>query len=348
MLIAINLMAIAALVAAYFAPFVNPREMWVPAIFGLAYPYILLINLIFIVWWIVNKSRMVIFSIIAILAGYSSLYTLFRIKPRKSEDKGIVVCSYNVKDFAGIDNKSDKKWNEIMIQDYLREQNPDIVCLQEIDSASITGFCPFPYKITPESCSYYSTRVDKTGNLIIFSRFPVIGEGKITFKDTPNMIVFADLKINNDTVRVYNCHLQSYQLHFSELMTTDLAKFHLFWSRVKTTIKKRAKQIDLFEKHIQGSPFPVIIIGDFNDSPVSHSYKKIMDDLNMTDSFLESGTGLCNTFKEWLFSFRVDYILHDQLFESYDFKVDRLNYSDHNPVICKLIKKDHIFTKDDE
>ena len=341
-------MAVAALCIAYLAPLTDPRERWGPAVLGLAYPYLLLVNVVFIGWWILQKSRMMIFSIVAILAGFQSLYSLFRFCPGKSDNKGIVICSYNVKDFEGIGENTDKRWNRIAIQDYLRKQNPDIVCLQEIDSGSIAGFNPFPYHATiPATDDSYSTKIDKNSNLIIFSRFPIAGEGKITFQDTPNMIVFADLVINKDTFRLYNCHMQSYQLKFSGVVTTDPGRFRSFWWRVKTSIKERARQIDLFEKQIRHSPFPVIIAGDFNDPPVSRSYKKMKNSLKMTDAFSESGQGFCHTYKEALFSFRVDYIFHDELFNGYNFKVDRVNYSDHYPVVCKLIKTDHLVAADD-
>ena len=43
----LNILGAAALMLAYLAPVVNPAKVVLPALFGLAYPYLLIMNLIF-------------------------------------------------------------------------------------------------------------------------------------------------------------------------------------------------------------------------------------------------------------------------------------------------------------
>ena len=61
----------------------------------------------------------------------------------------------------------------------------------------------------------------------------------------------------------------------------------------------------------QQSPYPVIVAGDFNDTPVSYAYRKIRKGLN--DSFVNSGYGAGFTYKGNYPPNRIDYILYDTL-----------------------------------
>jgi endonuclease/exonuclease/phosphatase family metal-dependent hydrolase len=77
-----------------------------------------------------------------------------------------------------------------------------------------------------------------------------------------------------------------------------------------------------------------MICGDFNDTPWSYTYHTVID--NLEDSFVESGFGLSNTYNGKLPSFRIDYILHSKQYTSYNYKRDRVPYSDHFPISCYL------------
>ena len=290
---------------------------------------------------------MVFLSLFLIMSGYNYLYSYIRIKSKTSDQKGITICSYNVKNFAGPDNKTDRRWNQVIIQKFLKDQNQDVVCLQEIDSFSIKGFNPFHVSPTSPDSTFYSTIARKNGNLIIFSKYPIVGRGDIYFKNTPNMIIFADLKIKKDTFRIYNCHLQSYQFPAASInalnstsmedQNQNLRDARFLGSRIKRTLIERTKQVERLKDHIGHSPYPVIVCGDFNDTPVSYTYRMIKRDLK--DAFVESGIGTGNTFKGRLLSFRIDYILHSSEVAAYNFQVGKVKYSDHNPVSCTLVRK---------
>ena len=64
--------------------------------------------------------------------------------------------------------------------------------------------------------------------------------------------------------------------------------------RLKYAFQKRAQQADQVSRHIQASPYPVIVCGDFNDTPVSYSYRTIRKDLQ--DAYTGSGRGIGNTY----------------------------------------------------
>jgi len=98
----------------------------------------------------------------------------------------------------------------------------------------------------------------------------------------------------------------------------------------------RGQQADIVKKHINSSPFPVILCGDLNDTPSSYAYRKITSGL--TDAFVESGRGFAVTYAGESFpSFRIDYIFHDEVFESRRFTRHKISYSDHYPISCTLV-----------
>ena len=102
--------------------------------------------------------------------------------------------------------------------------------------------------------------------------------------------------------------------------------------RLKYAFRKRAHQADVLSDHIHTSPYPVIVCGDFNDTPVSYTYHKIRGDL--VDAFIESGRGIGNTYSGMFPSYRIDYILHSRNLRSGGFETVRVDYSDHFPVSC--------------
>ena len=79
-------------------------------------------------------------------------------------------------------------------------------------------------------------------------------------------------------------------------------------SRLKTAFTMRAEQAQIIANYIKDSPHPVIVMGDFNDTPQSYAYRKIKKGLN--DSFRKSGRGFGNTYAGELPSFRIDYIMY--------------------------------------
>jgi endonuclease/exonuclease/phosphatase (EEP) superfamily protein YafD len=105
-------------------------------------------------------------------------------------------------------------------------------------------------------------------------------------------------------------------------------------SRLKTAFALRAEQAKVIANYISDSPYMVIVMGDFNDTPQSYAYRKIRR--GNTDAFRKAGRGFGNTYRGELPSFRIDYIMHDEALVPYDFKRIKIDYSDHFPIITWL------------
>ena len=342
--IAINIPVAACLLFSYTAVYFNPANFLVPAFLGLAYPYIFLVNILFVLYWFIFNAKYSLISVVAILAGFGILSNYVQLKGNKTEVPGINICSYNVKYFVGKGVSPTIKSVDA-IADFLEEGKFDIICLQE---ASITSknFRMNAIKNRLGNINHMQpVYASWKGGPVTYTRYPVIGMGEIRYEKSNNMVLYTDLIIQKDTFRVYNCHLQSYRLKPHELNSLDSIRFSNnpknytdvknVGSKLKQAFIQRSKQALMLREHINRSPYPVIVCGDFNDTPVSFAYHTVKDGL--LDAFVESGQGIGNTYNGRLPSFRIDYILHDPAFSSFNFETGKIKFSDHFPVYCKLL-----------
>lgn len=338
-----NLVAVFAIGVASLSVYISPTESWIPALFGMAYPYLLILNVVFIILWIFIKPIFTLFSLLTILAGYNHIGNYLQFSGKKTLEKGVRVTSYNVRYFMG-NTKFPNKENADHITDFLRQNNADIICLQEVRFNKRHVFDIRNTRL-PQVSHMQLAHNSYAGGPLTMTRFPITYMGEIRFKNSGNMIIYTDILMNADTIRVYNCHLQSYGLQEKEINTIDSIQFdnhqktkekiYELSLKFKDALIKRAEQAAALREHINGSPYPVIVCGDFNDTPISFTYRTVKG--NLEDSFTESGKGTANTYNGKLPSFRIDYILYSPIFTSYNFEVSALNHSDHFPVSCVLL-----------
>jgi endonuclease/exonuclease/phosphatase family metal-dependent hydrolase len=96
----------------------------------------------------------------------------------------------------------------------------------------------------------------------------------------------------------------------------------------------RAKQARTVAEHIKKCPYPIIVCGDFNDTPLSYTYQILSEQLN--DAFSEAGFGISNTYNGFLPLFRIDYVLHSERFKAISYQSEKVAMSDHFPVVAIL------------
>jgi endonuclease/exonuclease/phosphatase family metal-dependent hydrolase len=173
-----------------------------------------------------------------------------------------------------------------------------------------------------------------------------VRKGEIIHPGSSSLSIYTDILIQKDTFRVFNIHLQSFRLKemersfVEELIDPEdkqtLNEIRSLSVSLKKGFVQRALQSQVVEDYINRSPFPVIVIGDFNDTPVSYSYRKIRKGLN--DSFVKSGYGAGFTYSGNYPPNRIDYILYDNRLVSTNFEIMKVKYSDHYPIIAYLKK----------
>ncbi len=244
--------------------------------------------------------------------------------------------------------------NQSKITDFVIQQHASIICMQEMlyDKKDFAVFskqlankfgCPYIY----HSNYYEESAKKRLDGIVTFSKYPILHTGTLTFEDK-TFALFTDLLVDKDTIRLYNIHLASIhfqrnEYNFIQDVTSrqEQQEFSENSKRVITKLKKafikRGNQSGILEKHIETSPYPVIICGDFNDTPSSYAYHVLSK--GRKDSFVESGRGFGITYAGENFpAFRIDFILHDKNFETYNFTKYKVSLSDHYPISCNLIR----------
>ncbi|MDX2443870.1 MAG: endonuclease/exonuclease/phosphatase family protein [Bacteroidales bacterium] len=361
--IGITFLLITGLLFSYLSVSISPEKVWVLAFFGLIYPYLLFANLLSFLYWSIKKKRLAILVLFVILLGWNHLNNYVRISRKNSKEISNIVIvqenknqsatsvlSYNVRLFD-LYNKDNKNKSVDEFFNFMNGEDFDIICLQEVLITDMFGLSvsDIKKKLNKTKNSYVIFTGGKESRhkygIAVFTKYPIINKGEISFKNTSNLSIFIDILIAGDTVRVYNNHLQSFRLgsdnfrFLTELEGTiedpPMQEMRDITSRMKHAYIKRAGQAKQLSAHIHSSPYPVIVCGDFNDTPVSFTYHTIRKDLK--DAFVESGLGMGKTYSQIFPSYRIDYILHSPDLESYEFKTVRKNYSDHYPVKSLLL-----------
>ncbi len=347
-LLIFNLLATTAILLAYFSAYISPADFSFFAFLGLLYPFLLLINILFLAFWLWRRDKFFLISAFAIIIGWNFLVSFFQINFNKKEfnknEKSLKVLSYNVRVF-NLWNWSADKTRRTKTYDFIKDAKADIVCLQEFYSSKRYGKNAVDslQKNSDLSYKYVSFAKNKSKvyhhGIAVFSRYPIVYKGVVKLENFENFCIYADIKVNKDTFRVYNVHLESVHLGDVDYQAIDnldndtlsnAVHYKNIFRKLKTAYINRARQVDLIAAHLEKSPYKVIVCGDFNDPPFSYSYHRITR--NLTDAFMRSGIGFSSTYIHRFSIFRIDYILHSPKLRSYNYKRYKVELSDHYPI----------------
>lgn len=346
---------------AILAQYISPETSWIVSLFGFAFFSLFVINVFFLVYWAFSKRKFVILPLFMFLAGIKNVTGIIQFnipdspKKTESENKGVKIMSYNVRLFD-LYNWSKNLETREKIFDLISDEAPDILCLQEFFNSDEGDFQNLDTIVKVQKAKYYHfaknitlRNVDHWG-MATLSYYPIVNKGEIKIGEegTNNMAIFTDIKINGDTIRVYNVHLQSIKFQYKDYEFVqkieqnknipEVEGSKIIFARLKKAFIKRASQAEVLRGHINSSPYPVVLCGDFNDTPVSYVYGVLSG--NMKDAFQQSGLGFGRTYTGIFPSFRIDYILHDKKFKSSDYNTIHKPYSDHYPISCVVYVND--------
>lgn len=329
------------LAGAYMARYINPNGFILPSLLGLAYPYLFVVNLVLLFYWLLRKKKAILLPLTIGVLGIPTFISYYGINSRAEADTtaDLSILSYNVRYFDKYNWSHDPDTYDRLIN-YINSFDGDIVCLQEYppeissdkSKGIISGLSSYPYHYIEKG-------------MAIFSRQPVTAQGNIIFGgNNTAALIYCDIEKGEDTLRIYNTHLESYKLDMADRKfvrevyrgaADNLSKgIKSITARIIKANKNRAEQAIRIKTDIKHSPYKVIVCGDFNDTPLSYTYKTIQRGL--TDSFLEKGRGLGNTYIGEFPSFRIDYILHSPELKTVAYLKENTILSDHYPIICRV------------
>ncbi|WP_396177275.1 endonuclease/exonuclease/phosphatase family protein [Flavobacterium sp.] len=320
----------------YALPFLAPKTFPLLSVLTLFLPMMLIINMLYFIFWGIQFKRHILLSGIVLLLGIPFINKFYKFSSPQYKEAvdDIKVMSYNVRLFNKFE-WSEKKTVPIEISDFVKLKQPDILCIQEFSNAAEFDYSHFKHQFV-----LFKGNKIKTGQAI-FSNFKIINSGEIVFPNSNNNVIFADLKREKDTVRVYNMHLQSISITpevnklNDNIEGIDKKRSERMFKRLSTAFKLQQQQAEILMKHRNKCNYPIIICGDMNNSAFSYVYRIIRG--NLQDSFEEAGRGFGKSYDFKYYPARIDYIFVDK-----KFKVEHFNNfpeivdSDHFPILTVL------------
>jgi hypothetical protein len=131
-LLSVNIGFALALIISYLAVAINPGKLALPAFFGLAYPYLLIINIILVVVWLMLLKFEALISVVAIALGFTHFINYIKLSRPSGDKTGTYkVMTYNVRLFNYFENRNGLN-SEKKVLNLKKTQKPYIICLQEI------------------------------------------------------------------------------------------------------------------------------------------------------------------------------------------------------------------------
>src|SRR5215470_1070643 len=365
-LITLNILLAVFYLLACLAPYLNPHHWWFISLLGLFFSFLFFLLLFSILFWLVIRIKYALLFFIVLLFGWKSILISFAFNITHNfnyerQPGTLRIVTWNVARFVEI-IKNNNKGSQVRLKmmELLKQQNADVLCLQEFHTATRPDYydnITFIEKELNYPYHYFSWDEDGVGiyySSIIFSRLPLIDTAKTRFPEPslPEALIHADIKLGADTIRILTSHLQSVQFNKLDYERIDRIRNYEdsvfsnskdIFSKIKTGIRYRSVQANLVRKIINESAHPVILCGDFNDVPNSYTYFTIRGD--MQDGFLKKDFGVGRTFTSLSPTLRIDYILASNQLTFSQFNRVTKRYSDHYMLVADLKVKPPVPSK---
>ena len=323
----------------------NPADHPLLSTLGMTLPVFLLINLVFLFFWLVFKWRMVWISVLGLVLAYVPISIYMPLNSSQDIPEGALkIISYNVCAYGG-NFKYDDGFEKV--RDYLVEEKPDIVCIQEdIDTWRRYVFLHYEKTFAYNDTMVIANNPQSYNALGIHSKYPIIHRERIAYPSKANGSVAWWLKVGDDTLIVVNNHFESCHLNKDDRaqylqmikgkMPRDSVREEskLLLVKLAEANAKRSGQIRTVRQYaLDHGQYPVIVCGDFNDSPISYSRHAMAEVL--TDCYATTGKGIGLSYNQKAFSFRIDHFFCNDRLQPYRCEIDgKMDASDHNPLIC--------------
>lgn len=344
-----NTATILTMLAIGYSDRLHPSAHPLVANLGLLFPVFLLLNIGFLVFWLFFYKKMALLPIAGLIIGFQPVRVYTPLNIRASAPKGsIKVMSYNVYNFSTWEDPSEPS----QILEYITSEHPDILCLEEF---GLSGWRQEECYKTLDSLYAYNAMADshKGGDKLgIYSRFPILRSEQIHYPSRANNSAAFYLKTgNNDTTIVIVNHFETTGLspedrsHFRAIIKGDMHRqaaereSRLLWHKLGMASAIRAPQADAVAEYIERHKGKsIILVGDFNDSPISYVRHRLAQEL--TDCYVATGNGPGISYHYNAFYVRIDNIMCSDHWMPYDCKVDnRIEASDHYPIVCWLKRR---------
>ena len=340
-----------------YPQFFTPASfIWVNGFLGLIAPYLIIIEILLCIFWLIAKPIMSLLPLATMVLGWQVVWSVFAWHPGtpfalKKKENILRVLSWNVKGFNGITNASNLKLRSEDMAYSIQKWNPDIICLQEYntnerpdDIANHANYFSKKYPYNFFSKDFQVAQNDYFSGSIIFSKYKILSAERISF--TNGSLITAIILKGDDTIQIFTTHLASFRFKQNDFDAMDQSSVANSISlngkkgvfrKMRAAFMQRAIEAELVKENLAKTNYPAIITGDFNDVPGSYTYKTIKG--NWQDAFLEKGFGVGASFLGLSPTLRIDYILANSPWELRGWESIDENLSDHHMIMADLVLK---------
>lgn len=321
--------------------YVSPEDFPYVGLLPFLIPVFWLLNLFLFFLLILSWKKEAFIPLLVLIIGFRFAEITFQKNTSEENPEGIKVLTYNTHLFD-YKTRTEGKFDP-SVYAWLQQHPADIKVFQEFYQDNTTPSRNSLKILGGDSEMEYSYQIidgnpsRRSYGMAIFSKFPIINDGKIFDNNRANGAIFADILYQSDTIRIYNVHLESMQINSQTLENLDGVKenYRQTLGKLHRGSLARSKQLKVLEEHINNSPFPNIIMGDFNELPYSNTYFRLSK--NHINAFETAGNGFEFTYNKILFFLRIDHIFSSPELEAVEFTTHReVDYSDHYPVSATL------------
>jgi endonuclease/exonuclease/phosphatase family metal-dependent hydrolase len=345
----------------YYSVKIPPTEKFNLWLCTFAIPVVFAVNIVLFLLYAILRRASAIFYLLPLLFNLQfvtetyGVKRLYRAETTCSQDTtaAFSLLSYNVSGLKKPEHanmhtftiKDDKDSVTYKLRKWILENDYDVQCYQEFFDHTHNSYFKTIEAIQKKGYYYFFSK-DAGANgdavgLLTVSRFPIVNKGNILVSDNGfNRVIYTDIKIGPDTVRVINVHLESMRMKKDNPLYTDNrdAQKHrvkVILHKLKDGVFERSKQVEEVLAVIDTSSHPVICAGDFNELPYSYTYHSLRKKLK--NSFEEKGKGFGFSYRGNTLQFlRIDNQFFSPGLDVVDFETRQdVPYSDHFPLAGK-------------
>ena len=334
----------------YLSGLIPPTKGFNLWITSFVIPIALVINHILLIGSLILRKKYTLFYLGSLIIGIPYLTSTIGIKhllPKRDVDgEALSVVNYNIGIYTMHPyHYKNRDSARLALRNWILNSEGDIKCIQEFANVPWSKEFNLIDRLEKNDSHYYFSTDDRgsirdhyTNGTLIISKYPIIESGDVlSSRNGFNRIAYADIKINEDTIRIVNVHLESMGLgennprHTKDLSTMK-NQLYTILRKLRIGVFERSRQMRQLSDFIEQSPHPVICAGDFNDLPYSYNYRHLKD--RMKNSFEESGKGFGFSYNGGTLKLlRIDNQFYSSGFRSIGFEtLDSIKLSDHFPL----------------
>ena len=206
--------------------------------------------------------------------------------------------------------------NLARITDFIKEQDPDLVGLIEVDTGSIRTGRVNQAEAVAEALGHYSTYECKYGEESLNSRIPIVRNQANAFLAAP--------RVRGERFHYFNTGIKRL------IIELELEEVRVFLVHLSVKYRHRHHQLRHLHELIKGSDKPVIVAGDFNTFWGEHEMYLFMEAARLKSANRQS----LPSYPSGSPRIELDFILYGDGLDVLNFDVPEVRYSDHLPLIC--------------